>query len=145
MPWHCVFLLSTYARHIAARVGAPPTDVAALLHRRIVLTHSGTALCALSTDIGADPAHVRMEVRGSRHEVGACLTNLCAIEQKSNVRWLGVFAAHLKAVGGGFGADTMAVRAVLNAGPHFLGDFMGMWHVCTPCFNVLLRTGGHWT
>jgi hypothetical protein len=69
-----------------------------------------------------------MEVRGPQHEVGACLANLGAIEQKSNVRWLGVFAAHLKAVGGGFGADTMAVRAVLDAGTHLVGNFMAVRH-----------------
>ena len=83
-----------------------------------------------------------MEVRGPQHEVGACLANLGAIEQKSNVRWLGVFAAHFKAVGGGFGADTMAVRAVLDAGKHLLGNFMAMRHFCTPMFLCVVNQVG---
>src|SRR6266545_4498096 len=101
-------------RHAPAGLSAAAACRGAVLHGRIfaqLFARLGAAL----TDLGADAAGARVEIRAAQHKVRARLADLGAVEQQPDVRGLGVLAALLQAVGNGSHADAVAVQALLNA------------------------------
>lgn len=100
-----------------ARLGAAAAGLGTIFHMLVVaqaLTTRGAVLASL----GADAAGAAMEVRTAQHKVGAGLTDLGTIEQQADMRCLGMFAAHLQAVGDRLDTDAMAVRTFLNTASH---------------------------
>jgi hypothetical protein len=76
--------------HSLARLGATPTLVGALLHHLVATSHPLAVLGTGPAHLGTDAAGPLMEVRATKHEVGARLTDFSAVQEQPDMGRVGV-------------------------------------------------------
>jgi hypothetical protein len=106
-------------RHLAARVGAPPTGVGASLHR-LVVAHRRAGFGAAIADVGADPANRSVAMGSAAHEPARGGADLRAVEQQDDVLRRGVRASLLQAVRNCLQASPVTGVTVLDTARHLV-------------------------
>jgi len=115
-------------RHGAAALLAPTALFRALLHGRVAVRETITALRAGFADIRANTAVLRVIIAHPEHEIGARDASLGAISQRALVLGRGVLTAHHQAVDRSFVADCVTAQTVPDAFTHFRGHLVHVGH-----------------
>jgi hypothetical protein len=116
-------------RHLPAGFGAPPADLRAGIHSRII-RHAGAVLRAALADFRAGPAGVHVQVRSAKHEIRGGLADLGTVHHHAEVIGFGMRTALPQAVWNGFETCLMAIQADLDAAVHVIIErgVLGMGH-----------------
>lgn len=114
--------LAARHRFTAFRAGAARPGTA---RHRLVISESFAFFRAATADFGAGAAGDGVDGGTAQHGVGAGAADVGTGRKQGDVIGAGVFPTHFQAVGDGFQADGVAVRAVFDAVVHGVAAMFG--------------------
>lgn len=86
--------------HALTGFGTAAADLGALLHH-LIITKAGAVIGAALTDLSTDATGTRMKIRATQHKISAGLANLDTVQQKPDMRGLGMVPALGQTMGDG--------------------------------------------
>ncbi len=119
LPAHLPIL----CRHLPTGLSAAAASLGTRLHQGVVAKLL-TVFGAPVTNLGTHRACAAMQLRAADHKVRTGLTNLSAVEQKSEVPGFSVPSAHLQTLHHRFETNMVAVLTMLDALLHLRAVLM---------------------